>query len=138
MLRIFLSELYNIRENLRKPSPLCQKRPISPICNFLKRKRRRSDSVLWQNPPYPQKIQKPKDNTQTPPKTSITQRFRTDLGWSVGVKSHPTAVVKPGLKGTNLPTHRNSSVIKRTRHDRNTVYDTNTDTKQTFVKIYKF
>ena len=60
-----------------------------------KRKRRRSDPVLWQNPLYQQKIRKPKDNTQTPPKTSITQRLRTDLGRSVGVLSHPTGVVKP-------------------------------------------
>ena len=30
------------------------------------------DSVLWQNPLYQQKIKKPKDKTQTPPKTSIT------------------------------------------------------------------
>ena len=60
-----------------------------------KRKRRWSDPVLWQNPLYQQKIRKPKDNTQTPPKTSITQRLRTDLGRSVGVTSHPTGVVKP-------------------------------------------
>ena len=60
-----------------------------------KRKRRRTDPVLWQNPLYQQKIRKPKDNTQTPPKTSITQRLRTDLGRSVGVTSHPTGVVKP-------------------------------------------
>ena len=52
------------------------------------------------------KFEKPKDNTQTPPKTSITQRLQTDLGRSVGVISHPTGVVKPGLKGTNLPTYR--------------------------------
>ena len=33
------------------------------------------------------KIKKKKkcDNTKTPPKTSITQRLRTDLGWSVWV-----------------------------------------------------
>ena len=61
----------------------------------IKRKIRRSDLVLWQNPIYQQKIRKPKDNTQTPPKTSITQRLRTDLGRSVGVTSHPTGVVKP-------------------------------------------
>ena len=61
----------------------------------IKRKRRRSDPVLWQNPLYQQKIRKPKDNTQTPPKTSITQRLRTDLGRSVGVTSNPTGVVKP-------------------------------------------
>ena len=30
---------------------------------YLKRKRRRSDPVLWQNPLYQQKIRKPKDNT---------------------------------------------------------------------------
>ena len=26
---IFLSELYNIRENVRNPSPICRKRPLS-------------------------------------------------------------------------------------------------------------
>ena len=53
-------------------------------------------------------------------KTSITQRLRTDLGRSVGVISHPTCVVKPGLKGTNLPTHHKSSIlINHTRHGRN-------------------
>ena len=31
------------------------------------------------------KIRKPMDNTKTLPKTSITQRLRTDLGQSVGV-----------------------------------------------------
>ena len=31
----------------------------------------------------------------TPPKTSITQQLRTDLGRSVGVTSNPTGVVKP-------------------------------------------
>ena len=46
-------------------------------------------------PLYQQKIRKPNDNTQTPPKTSITQRLRTDTGRSVGVTSHPTGVVKP-------------------------------------------
>ena len=46
-------------------------------------------------PPKPTENSKPKDNTQTPPKTSITQRLRTDLGRSVGVSSHPTGVVKP-------------------------------------------
>ena len=46
-------------------------------------------------PPIPTENSKTKDNTQTPPKTSITQRLRTDLGRSVGVTSHPTGVVKP-------------------------------------------
>ena len=40
-------------------------------------------------------MRKPKDNTQTPPKTSITQRLRTDLGRSVRVTSDQTCVVKP-------------------------------------------
>ena len=30
---------------------------------YIKKKRRRSDPVLWQNPLYQQKIRKPKDNT---------------------------------------------------------------------------
>ena len=62
----------------------------------LKRKRRRSDPVLWQKPPIPTENSKTKgQHTQTPPKTSITQRLRTDLGRSVGVTSNPTGVVKP-------------------------------------------
>ena len=67
------------------------------------------------------------DNTKTPPKTSITQRLRIDLGRSVEV----TGVVKPGLKGTNLPTHRKSSLINRTWHDRNIVFKY----LQTFTKM---
>ena len=46
-------------------------------------KRKRSGSVLWQNLKHlhPQKIKKKQcDNTKAPPKTSITQRLRTDLG----------------------------------------------------------
>ena len=51
-----------------------------------KRKRKRSDSVLWQKPLHRQKNPKNNVTTQrTPPKTSITQRLRTDLGRSVGV-----------------------------------------------------
>ena len=46
-------------------------------------------------PPIPTENSKTKDNTQTPPKTSVTQRLRTDLGRSVGVTSNPTGVVKP-------------------------------------------
>ena len=33
------------------------------VASTLKRNRRRSDPVLWQNPLYQQKIRKPKDNT---------------------------------------------------------------------------
>ena len=47
-------------------------------------------------PPIPTENSKTKgQHTQTPPKTSITQRLRTDLGRSVGVISNPTGVVKP-------------------------------------------
>ena len=77
----------------------------------LKRKRGRSDSVQWQNPLHQHKIRKPKDNTQTPPKTSITQRLQTNLGRSVGVTSHPTGVVKPvyGYPILNKETKRNNT-----------------------------
>ena len=48
-----------------------------------KRKRKRSDSVLWQKPLHPQNNpKKQRDNTKTPPKTLITQLLRTDLGRS--------------------------------------------------------
>ena len=37
-----------------------------------------------------EKAKKQRDNTQTPTKTSITQRLRTDLGLSVGgIKRQP-------------------------------------------------
>ena len=43
-----------------------------------------------------EKSNKQRDNTKTPPKTSITQRSQTDVGRSVGGNdSHPTGVVKP-------------------------------------------
>ena len=54
--------------------------------SVIKRKRKRSDSVLWQKPLHQQKCQKGKVTTQTTPqKSSIKQRLRTDLGRSVGV-----------------------------------------------------
>ena len=43
--------------------------------------------------------------------TPIADRLRT-VSWSNN--SHPTGVVKSGLKDTNLPTHHKSSVINRT------------------------
>ena len=44
-----------------------------------------------------EKSKNQRDKTKTPPKISITQRLRTDLGRSVGVTivNHPTVVVKP-------------------------------------------
>ena len=56
-------------------------------CHFQlvsKEKKERSDSVLWQKAPTPtEKSTKQRDNIKTLPKTSITQRLRTDLGRSV-------------------------------------------------------
>ena len=43
-----------------------------------------------------EKSKKQRDNTKTPPKTSLTQQLRTDLGRSIGGNdSHQTCVVKP-------------------------------------------
>ena len=48
----------------------------------------RSDLVLPQKPLHPQKNLKSHVTTQkTQPKTSITQRLRTDLGRSIGVST---------------------------------------------------
>ena len=45
-----------------------------------------------------------RDNIKTLPKTSITQRLRTDLGRSVGVTAvNPTGVVKPAYVRTTFP-----------------------------------
>ena len=80
----------------------------------IKRKRKRSDSVLWQKPLHQQKCQKGKVTTQTTPqKGSIKQRLRTDLGRSVGVTKATQLVWLTGLRA-HLPTNRNSRLIKRT------------------------
>ena len=56
-------------------------------------------------PPIPTENSKTKgQHTQTLPKTSITQRLRTDLGRSVGVTSNPTGVVKP-VYGMSITVH---------------------------------
>ena len=79
-----------------------------------KRKRKRSNSVLWQKPLHQQKCQKGKVTTQTTPqKSSITQQLRTDLGRSVGVTTATQLVWLTGLRA-HLPTNRNSRLIKRT------------------------
>ena len=64
---------------------------------------------IWLSPvtnaPRPtEKSKKQRDNIKTLPKTSITQRLRTDLGtvsWSSN--SHPTGVVKPVYVRTTFP-----------------------------------
>ena len=81
---------------------------------LLMRKRKRSDSVLWQKPLHQQKCQKGKVTTQTTSqKCSIKQRLRTDLGRSVGVTTATQLVWLTGLRA-HLPTNRNSRLIKRT------------------------
>ena len=52
----------------------------------LVKKRKRSDSDLWQKPLHPQKNPKSNVTTQNATKTSITQRLRTDLRRSVEKK----------------------------------------------------
>ena len=77
------------------------------VC-YTKRKRKRSDSVIWQKPLHQQKCQKGKVTTQTTPqKSSIKQRLRTDLGRSVGVTTATQLVWLTGLRA-HLPTNRNS------------------------------
>ena len=63
------------------------------ICKYLQEKKKE----IWPSPmtktPIPTENSKTKgQHTQTPPKTSITQQLRTDLGRSVGVTSNPTGV----------------------------------------------
>ena len=65
----------------------------APLC---KRKRKKSNSVLWQKPLYTEKIQKAmwqhKNATKHFDNTTIADRLRT-VSW--GNDSHPTGVVKP-------------------------------------------
>ena len=94
---------------------LNSKRNAPPICIYYKKKKRkRSDSILWQKPLHQQKCQKGKVTTQpTPQKSSIKPRLRTDLGRSVGVTTATQLVWLTGLRA-HLPTNRNSRLIKRT------------------------
>ena len=61
-------------------------------------------SPMTKAPTPPEKPKKQHDNTQMPPKTSITQWLRTDLGRSVGVSI-------AGLRDPNLPTNRKSCLL---------------------------
>ena len=87
---------------------------------MIKRKMKISDSVLLQTPLHSQKIKKKqRDNIKTPPKTSITQRLRTDLRRSVGVTA-VTKLVWLNRFTSAQPSHSpQSSVINRTWHGRN-------------------
>ena len=74
---------------------------------------------IWLSPmskaPTPtEKSKKQRESTKTPPKTSITQRLRTDFGRSVRVTIATQLVWLTGLRDPNLPTYHKSRVIKRT------------------------
>ena len=63
-----------------------------------------------------EKSKKQRDNTNTPPKTSITQRLRTDLGLSVGVTTATqTGVIKPVYEILTFPLTANLCYQKDTR-----------------------
>ena len=69
-----------------------------------KRKRKRSDSVLWQMPLHQQNYQKGKMTTQNnATKSSITQRLRTDLGRSVWVTTATKLVWLTWFTGSTFP-----------------------------------
>ena len=71
---------------------------ILPFINYIEQVREKEGDLnqSYDKTPYTnRKFYNPKDNTQTPPQNSITQRLRTDLGRSVGVTSDQTGVVKP-------------------------------------------
>ena len=56
------------------------------------------------------------DNTNNATKSSITQRLRTDLGRSVGITTVTQLMWLTGLRAPNLPTPRNSHVLKKNTH----------------------
>ena len=59
-------------------------------------------------PTLTEKPKKQRDNIQTPQKTSITQRYRTNLGRSVGI------TLATQLRDPNLPTNHESFIITLT------------------------
>ena len=63
---------------------------------------------------HPIQSKKQRDNTKTVPKTSITQRLRTDFGWSVGVTTVTTLDWLNRFQAINLPSNCKSRVIKLT------------------------
>ena len=64
-----------------------------------------------------EKSKQKRDNTKTPPKTSITQRLRTDIGRSVGVTiAHPTGVVKAVYGIPTFPLTAKAVITKAAIH----------------------
>ena len=66
------------------------------------------------SPNTPEKSEKQRDNTKMPPKTSITQRLRTDLGRSVEITTATQLVWFNRLTGSQPLIHHNSCVIEGT------------------------
>ena len=72
---------------------------FSVVVVTFERKRKRSDSVLWQMPLHQQNCEKGQsDNTNNATKSSITQRLRTDLGRADGVITATQLVWLTGLR----------------------------------------
>ena len=88
-----------------KELPLCMSTlPTLYACGILREKEGDLTQSYDKTPYTNRKFENQRTtHTQTPPKTSITQRLRTDLGRSVGVTSNPTGVVKPVY---GIPTKR--------------------------------
>ena len=66
-----------------------------------------------------ERSKKQSKNTKTPPRTSITQQSRTDLGRSVKVTTDTKLVLLNRLRDPNLPTNRNCCVMKLTHTFKN-------------------
>ena len=76
----------------------------------------KTSSGLWQKTPaLTEKSNKQRDNTKTPPKTSITQRLPTDLGQSVGEAIATRLVWLNQLTGSQ-PSHSSQQLCYR-RHE---------------------
>ena len=87
--------------------------------SIISEKRKRSDSALWQKPSHRQKNPKSNVTTQrTPPKTSITQRLRTDLGRSAWVTIATRLVWLNRFTGSQPPRGSFVSLVRSTTMER--------------------
>ena len=102
MNKIFLFLICNCMQKLLKSQNKCGDRTESryPVCmlipsqiiylpSSMKRKRNRSDSVVWRIPQHQRKIKRQNDNTNRPLKYSIKQQLQTDLRRSFGETTSP-------------------------------------------------
>ena len=91
-----------------KPPSLSYKiKPQNKLYDDIKRKRKRSDSVLWQMPLHPQKNPKSKrDNIKNATKTLITQRLWIDFGRSVGVTAVTPLVWLKRFTSAQMPIYK--------------------------------